>query len=433
MKFTDGLWLKKSGTSLHRAHDMWRYRIEGDEIEVLVPCREIRGMHDTTEGSCLTFRFSAPRTDMISVKVLHYAGRIKRGPYFGLDLDKPAVDIVDSEDTITMTSGKLQAVLCKKGNFGYHFYYDGKPFTWAGNRGTAYVTDVDYEADQRCDYNANPPYPYRKETYVREALSLDVGEYIYGFGEHFTPIVKNGQSIDIWNRDGGSASDQAYKNVPFYLSNKGYGVFVNTPDRVEFEVGSASVRNVEFSVEGEELEYIVIGGGSPKKVLSYYTALTGRTPVPPAWSFGLWLSTSWEPDSSAEITMDFVNGMADRDIPLSVFHFDARWMDDFNCCDFIWADRFGDAPEMLRKIHEKGVKVCCWINPYVAQQSRLFPEGAENGYFIKRQDGSVWQSDNRMAGMAVVDFTNPAACKWYADRLGEIIDMGVVCIKTDFG
>lgn len=433
MKFTDGLWLKKSGTSLHRAHDMWRYRIEGDEIEVLVPCREIRGMHDTTEGSCLTFRFSAPRTDMISVKVLHYAGRIKRGPYFGLDLDKPAVDIVDSEDTITMTSGKLQAVLCKKGNFGYHFYYDGKPLTWAGNRGTAYVTDVDYEADQRCDYNANPPYPYRKETYVREALSLDVGEYIYGFGEHFTPIVKNGQSIDIWNRDGGSASDQAYKNVPFYLSNKGYGVFVNTPDRVEFEVGSASVRNVEFSVEGEELEYIVIGGGSPKKVLSYYTALTGRTPVPPAWSFGLWLSTSWEPDSSAEITMDFVNGMADRDIPLSVFHFDARWMDDFNCCDFIWADRFGDAPEMLRKIHEKGVKVCCWINPYVAQQSRLFAEGAENGYFIKRQDGSVWQSDNWMAGMAVVDFTNPAACKWYADRLGEIIDMGVDCIKTDFG
>ena len=265
MKFTDGLWLKKSGTSLHRAHDMWRYRIEGDEIEVLVPCREIRGMHDTTEGSCLTFRFSAPRTDMISVKVLHYAGRIKRGPYFGLDLDKPAVDIVDSEDTITMTSGKLQAVLCKKGNFGYHFYYDGKPLTWAGNRGTAYVTDVDYEADQRCDYNANPPYPYRKETYVREALSLDVGEYIYGFGEHFTPIVKNGQSIDIWNRDGGSASDQAYKNVPFYLSNKGYGVFVNTPDRVEFEVGSASVRNVEFSVEGEELEYIVIGGGSQKR------------------------------------------------------------------------------------------------------------------------------------------------------------------------
>ena len=131
--------------------------------------------------------------------------------------------------------------------------------------------------------------------------------------------------------------------------------------------------------------------------------------------------------------MDFVNGMADRDIPLSVFHFDARWMDDFNCCDFIWADRFGDAPEMLRKIHEKGVKVCCWINPYVAQQSRLFPEGAENGYFIKRQDGSVWQSDNWMAGMAVVDFTNPAACKWYADRLGEIIDMGVDCIKTDFG
>ena len=113
-------------------------------------------------------------------------GRIERGPCFGLDLEKPAVDIVDSEDTITMTSGKLQAVLCKKGQFRVSLLLRQESLSLGhGNRGTAYVTDVDYEADRRCDYNANPPYPYRKETYVREdTVSGCRGVYFMASGEH---------------------------------------------------------------------------------------------------------------------------------------------------------------------------------------------------------------------------------------------------------
>ena len=110
---------------------------------------------------------------------------------------------------------------------------------------------MDYEADKWRDFNGRTPGNYNKHTYIREMLNLSVGELIYGFGEQFTAMVKNGQSVDIWNRDGGSNGNQAYKNIPFYLSSQNYGLLVNTPDRVQFEVASISSRHVDFSVEGE--------------------------------------------------------------------------------------------------------------------------------------------------------------------------------------
>ena len=433
MRFTEGIWMDRCGLKVHRVQKMWRYEVRDNQVVVMVPAHEIRVMNDTTYGPVLTYTFYVPREDMIAVKITHFRGKKECGPQFQLNREETAVRVEDREQEISLYSGRMEVRIQKEGLFSYAFYYDGKHITSGGEQGTAYVTDLDYEADKKRDVNGRGKGPYQKETYLRELLSLGVGEQIYGLGERFTSIVRNGQSVDIWNRDGGSGCDQAYKNIPFYLSSEGYGVLVNTPGRIQFEIASSNTRNVEFSVQDESLEYIVIGADSPKGVLSKYTALAGRSPIPPAWSFGLWLSTSWEPDSSAEITMDFVKGMKERDIPLSVFHFDARWMEDFNCCDFVWADRFGDAREMLGKIHEAGVRVCVWINPYVSQEGRLYDEGAENGYFLKTADGSVWQTDMWMSGMAIVDFTNPAACEWYAGRLGEIVDMGVDCIKTDFG
>src|SRR5690606_123666 len=152
------------------------------------------------------------------------------------------------------------------------------------------------------------------------------GELIYGLGERFGPLVKNGQSIEIWNADGGTSSEQAYKNVPFHLSNRGYGVLVNDPGPVSYEVGSEAVERVQFSVSGEVLEYFVIAGPTPKEVLGRYTALTGRAPAVPAWSYGLWLSTSFTTDYDEQTVNAFIDGMAERDLPVSVFHFDCFWM-----------------------------------------------------------------------------------------------------------
>jgi len=132
-----------------------------------------------------------------------------------------------------------------------------------------------------------------EDAYMREQLSLSVGELIYGLGERFSAFVKNGQSVDIWNEDGGTSTEQSYKNIPFYISNKGYGVFVNHPERVSFEVATEMVTKVEFSVPGENLDYFLINGPTMKEVLMRYTDITGKPSLPAPWTFGLWLSTSF--------------------------------------------------------------------------------------------------------------------------------------------
>jgi alpha-D-xyloside xylohydrolase len=246
--------------------------------------------------------------------------------------------------------------------------------------------------------------------------------------------VKNGQVVDMWNADGGTSSEQAYKNVPFYLTNRGYGVFVAHPEKVSFEIASEKVERVQFSVPGEYLEYYLVYGPTPKQVLSSYTALTGRPALPPAWSFGLWLSTSFTTDYDEATVTSFIDGMTDRQIPLSVFHFDCFWMKEFHWVDFRWDERvFPDPEGMLARLKARGLKICVWINPYIAQRSYLFAEAVEGGYLLKRTDGSPWQWDKWQAGMGIVDFTNPAAKDWYLSKLRDLVAVGVDCFKTDFG
>ncbi len=221
---------------------------------------------------------------------------------------------------------------------------------------------------------------------------------------------------------------------PFYLTNRGYGVFINHPERVSLEVASEKVERVQFSVPGEYLEYFLIYGPSPKQVLQRYTALTGRPALPPAWSFGLWLTTSFTTDYDEATVTSFMQGMADRDLPLHVFHFDCFWMKEFHWVDFEWDPRvFPDPQAMLQRLKARGLRICVWINPYIAQRSALFDEGMHNGYLVKLPDGDVWQWDLWQAGMALVDFTNPDACRWFGDKLRGLIDVGVDCFKTDFG
>jgi alpha-D-xyloside xylohydrolase len=292
----------------------------------------------------------------------------------------------------------------------------GKKLTGISGRNSAYYTGTDGEC------------------FMVQYLDLSVGETIYGLGERFTAFVKNGQTVDIWNEDGGTSSEQAYKNIPFYLSSRGYGVFVNDPRRVSFEVASEVVSAIQFSVPGEIISYYIIAGDTLKDVLRKYTGITGRPALPPAWSFGLWLSTSFTTDYDEKTVTSFIDGMAERKIPLSVFHFDCFWMRECRWVDFEWdREQFPDPGGMLTRLHEKGLKICLWINPYVAQKSPLFAEGMAKGYLVKKASGDVWQWDLWQAGMGLVDFTNPAAAAWYRGKLKALLDMGVDCFKTDFG
>ena len=169
----------------------------------------------------------------------------------------------------------------------------------------------------------------------------------------------HGQSVDIWNEDGGTSTDQSYKNIPFYLTDKGYGVFVNSSDKVSFEVGTEQVTKVEFSIKGESLDYFVINRPTMKDVLKRYTDLTGKPSLPASWTYGLWLYTSFTTNYDEETVMSFVDGMLDRGIGFRVFHFDCFWMKDFHWSDFLWDTRvFPDLEGMLGRIKAKGLNIC---------------------------------------------------------------------------
>ena len=178
----------------------------------------------------------------------------------------------------------------------------------------------------------------------------------------------------------------------------------------------------------------MINGPDPKAVLGRLTALTGRPALPPAWSFGLWLTTSFTTSYDEKTATSFIEGMKSRDLPLSVFHFDCFWMREFDWCDFQWDSRvFPDPAGMLKRLHARGLRICLWINPYIGQRSSLFAEAAKKGYLLRRPDGSVWQTDLWQPGMGIVDFTNPAARTWFQGHLRRLASMGVDAFKSDFG
>ncbi|MGE5599203.1 MAG: alpha-xylosidase, partial [Bacteroidota bacterium] len=418
MKFTNGQWLIREGYTVYSPHQVHDYEIGGDSVTIHAPCRRVEHRAATIlDGPLFTMRFSSPLPDVIRVQIYHHTGRRRRGPEYALNRrGDNRVEIAEDEGAIRLISGELSVRIAKGGDWAVDFYQGGRRITGSGFKCAAYILAPDGQA------------------YLREQLDLGVGECVYGLGERFTPFIKNGQSLETWNEDGGTSSEQAYKSIPFYLTNRGYGVFVNDPGRVSYEVASERVSKVQFSVAGESLDYCVIGGPTPKRVLENYTALTGRPALPPAWSFGLWLSTSFTTDYDEKTVTAFIDGMAERDLPLAVFHFDCFWMREYHWCDFQWDERiFPEPAKMLARLKEKGLHVCVWINPYIAQRSRLFDEGREHGYLLKRENGDIWQWDRWQAGMGIVDFTNPEARRWYASYLEQLMDMGVDCFKTDFG
>lgn len=416
MKFTDGYWQVRAGVTPHYPIHVTDVEVEPDALIVYGATKRLAHRDDTVNTGLLTVRFSSPMPNVIRVQMGHHKGTRPSTPRFPLyGRDRHESHIENEEAFASLTSGDLSVVVNKGQKWLVEYFNGPRLLTNSGWRGMGYV---DTENGR----------------YIHEQLGLSVGECVYGLGERFTPFVKNGQVVDLWNEDGGTSSEQAYKNVPFYLTNRGYGVFINHPELVSLEIGSEKVERVQFSVPGESLDYFIINGPAPKEVLTRYTELTGRPALPPAWSFGLWLSTSFTTDYDEATVTSFVQGMADRDLPLHVFHFDCFWMKEFHWTNLEWDTRvFPDPEGMLQRLKERGLRICVWINPYIAQRSALFDEGMANGYLVKTPEGDVWQWDLWQAGMALLDFTNPDACRWFGDKLRGLLAMGVDCFKTDFG
>lgn len=439
MKIADGYWLNQKGYNVNYATQAYEIHLGDGFIDVLATPSHIWNRGQTLGGPNLEIRFSSSAKDIIKVSVVHYKGTIDCGPHFELNEDQgyhPAIN--DTEKYVELVSGKTSVRISKE-QWSVQYYYDGRHLTGGSYRALTYIEEEKSHAEARAALHTDDrfwAYPADPSTsFIREQLTLDVGEYVYGFGEKFTPFTKNGQHVEIWNSDGGTCCDQSYKSVPFYVTSNGYGVFVNDCGNVSFEVASDTVSKVSFTVPGESLEYFVIGGENLQEVLANYTTLTGKPALPPAYTFGLWLTTSFTTKYDEETINSFIDGMAQHDIPLQVFHFDCFWMREFEWCNFEWdLKQFPKPAEMLERLHkDKLLKTCVWINPYIGQRSKLFDEGVANDYFILNKDGSVFQCDMWQPGMAIVDFTNPEACEWYAEKLRALCEMGVDCFKTDFG
>ena len=415
MKFTDGHWMMRAGVTPTYPVEVLDVAATPEGLRILAPSYPVRSRRDLQSGAVLTMDVTAPLPDVVGVRLTHHAGTTKKSPQFELFTNGNTARTTVDGQTAVLASGELEVRVRRQEPWQIEFVADGRTLTTGDAHDTAFMSTSD------------------GAHHVVQRLGLGIGDAVYGMGERFGPLVKNGQVVDSWNADGGTSTEQAYKAVPFFLTNAGYGVLVNHPGLVSFEVGSEDVSKVQFSIEGQSMEYFVIYGPTPKEILAKYTALTGRPALPPAWSFGLWLSTSFNTDYDEETVTSFIEGMAERDLPLSVFHFDCFWMRELSWCDFEWDPKvFPDPRGMLARLKARGLRVCVWINPYIGQRSKLFEEGKARGYLLKRPNGDVWQWDLWQPGQAIVDFTNPEAREWYASKLDALLDMGVDCFKSDF-
>ena len=271
-----------------------------------------------------------------------------------------------------------------------------------------------------------------------ESFDLAYDECIYGLGEKFIKLNKVGQTIDLNLVDAlGVTSPRSYKNIPFFVSNKGYGIFFNHSSLMTYWVGSMSAVDVQVAAEDDFLDYFLITGNI-KEVLARYTDITGKGSLPPRWSFGYWQSKiSYH---AADETLEIARQMRAHEIPCDVIHLDTDWFKADWYCDLLFdAEEFPDPQAYLREMERLGIKISLWQLPYIPEGSQLFNDLKAVDGFVKTVTGEIYDSHicftKGFTGIVgVVDYTNPAAVRVHQDAFRRLFRMGgVKVIKTDFG
>jgi alpha-D-xyloside xylohydrolase len=262
-------------------------------------------------------------------------------------------------------------------------------------------------------------------------------EHFYGFGEKFTNLDKRGQWLEMWNYDAhGVNSERAYKNVPFFISSRGYGIFVDSVTPIRFDMAASNHATFSVIVPEDRLDYYVIAGADPLENIRRYSDLVGRPSLPPKWAFGLWVSSGFKADS-AEATFLRARELRLRNIPADVVHLDCFWQR-FGCwSDLEWdTDVFPDPEWMLHEIHTLGFRVCLWINSYIGVHSDRFRVASERGWLLRTQTGEPYVLDlwgGSHPPVSILDVTHPEAAEWFVARLRKLLRMGADVFKTDFG
>ncbi len=364
--------------------------------------------------------FVSPRT--IRLRISTHAPSITDAPSLML-VGPPARDnswrVSEDDKTVTYTSAYGRVVLVK--NPWHIEFYDnaGHLLTRTQNINDphTYATPIPFSFIRRASDLSRS---------VAATFALAHDEKIFGCGESFTRLNKRGQKVVAYTRDAmGVQNELMYKPIPFFLSSQGYGMFVHTSTPVTFDFGKTyDAHNVIYN--GDENLDLFIFLGNPKEILSEYTALTGRSPVPPLWSFGLWMSriTYKAEDEVREVAAK----LRQYRIPTDVIHLDTGWFEtDWRSNYQFSTSRFRDPAKMISDLKQQGFHISLWQYTYFTPKNEIYKEAVEKGYVVRNQSGQMPFED------AVLDFSNPATVKWYQGLLANLLKMGVSVIKADFG
>ena len=267
------------------------------------------------------------------------------------------------------------------------------------------------------------------------SFACEPDECFVGTGERFRKMDLSGQTFYLKNQDGqGVNNRRAYKNIPFYMSSRMYGVFYHTSDYCRLSLADHSTRSIQFRNDFATIDAFIIGGETPERILFHYRQLTGFPPMLPLWSFGIWMSRM------TYFSADEVEGICDRlrdeDYPCDVIHLDTGWFRTDWLCEWKFnPERFPDPEGFIRRLADNGYKVSLWQLPYIAKGAEQIDEAREKKYIgpLKREQASEGSNFSTLDYAGTIDFTYPAATEWYKGLLRSLLNMGVKCIKTDFG
>jgi alpha-D-xyloside xylohydrolase len=293
------------------------------------------------------------------------------------------------------------------------------------------LTSTVHRSDVTNTFTPVLPFSYvrRANDYSRSysaAMSLQPGEKIYGFGESFTQFNKRGEKVVLWVDDAnGTQNETMYKPIPFYMSNRGYGVFMHHSTPISVDVGKYynAVNSMMIGDDELDLFYFI---GEPKDILDEYTELTGKASMPPLWSFGFWMSriTYFSEEDGRKV----INQLRDLEIPADVLHFDTGWFGVDWRADYEFPEeRFPNPEQMIQDFKDQGFHISLWQLPYMTPKNDLYDELVQNDLAIKDRKGNIPVED------AIIDFSNPEAVDWYQNKLEPLLEMGVGAIKVDFG
>jgi alpha-D-xyloside xylohydrolase len=292
------------------------------------------------------------------------------------------------------------------------------------------------QTQNTADFDSTTLSPALPFSYIRRAsdhsrsvaavLSLSAGEKLFGGGESFTRLDKRGQKLILSVNDAnGTETDRMYKPIPFVMSNRGYGLFTHTSAPATFDVGATFHGSNELLLGDDEVDLFAFLG-TPKEILNEYTDLTGKSPMPPLWSFGFWMSriTYYSEDEVRSVAAK----LRENRIPADVIHLDTGWFETDWRSDYQFSKtRFRDPAKMISDLKNDGFHISLWQLPYFVPNNSLYPEIVSRGLAVHDGKGNLPSAD------AVLDFSNPETVTWYQGKLAPLLKMGVGAIKVDFG